>query len=44
MLARLRADRLATIDDKTLIIFDPRGLTYLSGNGPSQLIARRVLL
>jgi hypothetical protein len=44
MLARLRAERLAAIEDKTLIIFDPRRLTDRSGCGPSQLIASRLLL
>jgi CRP-like cAMP-binding protein len=43
-LSRLRADRLAVIEDKMLIILDRRGLAELSGYGARPLTAQRLLL
>lgn len=43
-LTKLRGDKLATIEDKTLIIFDRRRLCDLSGYGAKQLVTQRMLL
>lgn len=43
-LTTLRDDKLATIENKMLIIYDRRRLTELSGYGASELITQRMLL
>src|SRR6185312_6255663 len=43
-LMRLRDDKLATIEDKMLIIYDRRRLAELSGYGAKQPITQRMLL
>ncbi len=43
-LSRLRDDRLATIEDKMLIIFDRRRLAELSDYGDEPLVTQRMLL
>jgi CRP/FNR family transcriptional regulator len=43
-LTKLREDKLATIENKMLIIFDRRRLAELSGYGAKELIKERVLL
>ncbi|MGO8917638.1 MAG: Crp/Fnr family transcriptional regulator [Stellaceae bacterium] len=43
-LTRLRDDRLATVEDKMLIILNRRELAELSGYGDEQLVRQRMLL
>jgi CRP/FNR family transcriptional regulator, anaerobic regulatory protein len=43
-LTRLRDDKLATIEDKMLILYDRRRLAELSGYGARQLVTQRMLL